>query len=632
MLVLDGLEPMQYVDKANRGELKDRALRALLKHLSGAGVGLCIITTRIAVHELCDRAHVISHDLHNLALEDGVQLLESLGVKGRKDELEQAVTEYGCHALALSLLGNLLRIRYQGDVHKRLTLKSLVTTSKNRENQHAFKVIQAYAEYFAGQTELALLSLLGLFDHPIEIEVLRVLWEAQIPDLTANIDEGDWWEAIESLRHEYQLLAERVGVEELDCHPLIREYFGKRLEEEQPEVWRAAHARLYEHYKSLPEKEFPDTLEEMQPLFHAVAHGCRAGLHQQTYDEVYWGKIAANESHIWYHLGGYADELAVVANFFSELWLSINQELNEYSRTTVANRASYCLGVLGRSEAEELMKFAITGYMQADDWQGSMVALSNLVFFYIDGGRIREALHILTEHFKYIECTTYQGFLYYYFTIGYVLHQSGDFEIANECFKKAENTQKDVYEFPYLYAAQGFFYLEFLIDFDLDMKELFQRAYYGLNLSIEVFGDFSKSLYWLSLGVLFRKEHAFDDALIVLEEGGNHILKANSKNHIARFYLELAKNWGCPLNTRKSFTKARSYLKEVDDLSTAYNLKLIQGDFHLEMSRLLIAEGKEPLNKIQEHVDKAEKLINDTGYHRRDKELADLKEQLKVLK
>lgn len=66
ILVLDGLEPMQYADKANRGELKDRALRALLKHLSGTGTGLCIITTRIAVHELCDRAHVISHDLHNL--------------------------------------------------------------------------------------------------------------------------------------------------------------------------------------------------------------------------------------------------------------------------------------------------------------------------------------------------------------------------------------------------------------------------------------------------------------------------------------------------------------------------------------------------------------------------------------
>jgi tetratricopeptide (TPR) repeat protein len=549
-------------------------LRALLKNLAGTGTGLCIITTRIAVHELSDRAHVSSHKLDNLALEDGVQLLKSLGVKGRKDELEKAVVDYGRHALALSLLGNLLRIRHQGDVHKHLTLKNIITTSKNKENQHAFKVMQAYAEYFAGQTELALLSLLGLFDHPIEIEVLRVLWAAQIPELTAGIDEGDWWEAIEALRHDYQLLTEQVGSEELDCHPLLHEYFGKRLEEGSPEVWRQAHTCLYEYYKNLPEKEFPDTLEEMQPLFHAVAHGCRAGLYQQTYNEIYWGKIAANESHIWYQLGGYADDLSVIANFFSELWICPDQRLNEYSCTTVANRASYCLGVLGRSEAEELMRFAIVGYIKAEDWQGCMVALSNLVFFYIDSGRIREALTILTEHFKYIDSTTYQGFLYYYFTIGYVFHQLGAFEMANRCFKKAEDTQKNMQEFPYLYAAQGFFYLDFLIDFDVLTEELFQRVYYGLSLSIEVFGDFSKSLYCLSLGILFRKENSFDDALIILEDGVSHILKANSRSHIARFYLEIAKNWSCSLNPKKNFDKANIYLNEVSELSTAYNRPL----------------------------------------------------------
>jgi hypothetical protein len=49
------------------------------------------------------------------------------------------------------------------------------------------------------------------------------------------------------------------------------------------------------------------------------------------------------------------------------------------------------------------------------------------------------------------------------------------------------------------------------------------------------------------------------------------------------------------------------------------------------MARLLIAEGKSTTIKIRDHIDKAEKLINDTGYHRRDKELAELKEQLQTL-
>ncbi|OQW97830.1 MAG: hypothetical protein BWK73_53745, partial [Thiothrix lacustris] len=87
-----------------RGELKDRAIRQLLKSLAGRNNGLCIITTRIAVHELADRAAVISHDLQNLAPADGVKLLQSLGVQGKASELDKAVHEYGCHALALTLL------------------------------------------------------------------------------------------------------------------------------------------------------------------------------------------------------------------------------------------------------------------------------------------------------------------------------------------------------------------------------------------------------------------------------------------------------------------------------------------------------------------------------------------------
>jgi len=53
----------------------------------------------------------------------------------------------------------------------------------------------------------------------------------------------------------------------LDAHPLVREYFGQRLQEKSPAAWREAHRRLYEYYKGVPEKKYPDTLEEMQPLF-----------------------------------------------------------------------------------------------------------------------------------------------------------------------------------------------------------------------------------------------------------------------------------------------------------------------------------------------------------------------------
>ncbi len=48
VLVLDGLEPLQHAGKGMRGELKDRAIRQLLRSLAGQNIGLCVITTRIA--------------------------------------------------------------------------------------------------------------------------------------------------------------------------------------------------------------------------------------------------------------------------------------------------------------------------------------------------------------------------------------------------------------------------------------------------------------------------------------------------------------------------------------------------------------------------------------------------------
>ncbi len=293
VLVLDGLEPLQHGGAAMRGELKDKAIRQLLRQLARHPCGLCIITTRIALHELSDRdaPTVIRHDLQNLTAADGIQLLQSLGVTGSAAELGKAVGEYGGHALALSLLGNVLRLRHQGDVRKRDTLTALVKATGNRDSRHAFKVMQAYAEWFAGEPELALLHLLGLFDHPIGQDVLQMLWDAQIPHLTAGIDEDEWLEAIASLREEHHLLSQHDSGGDLDCHPLIREYFGGQLQTQQPQAWQQAHERLYDYYKALPEKELPDTLEEMQPLFSAVAHGCAAGLHQQALDEVYWPRI-----------------------------------------------------------------------------------------------------------------------------------------------------------------------------------------------------------------------------------------------------------------------------------------------------------------------------------------------------
>ncbi len=76
----------------------------------------------------------------------------------------------------------------------------------------------------------------------------------------------------------------------IDAHPLEREYLAKALRERQPNAWREGHRRLYQHLKaSVP--HHPDGLAGLQPLYQAVAHGCLAGLQQQSCAEVYRDRI-----------------------------------------------------------------------------------------------------------------------------------------------------------------------------------------------------------------------------------------------------------------------------------------------------------------------------------------------------
>jgi hypothetical protein len=363
LLVLDGLEPLQQVGRGLDGRLKDRALARLLNRLINRPGALCIITTRIPVHELRDRPQAISHDLGNLSTADGIRLLRSHQVRAREEPLRAVVKKVGGHALTLHLLGNAIKTHLYGDALRLDTLDSLVDAYDDT-GRHAFKVMQAYEEWLRddrGQPlpELQLLYLLGLFDHPIETGVLQVLWDQQIPGLTQGIDHRAWNVAIRDLRDTHHLLAQHPHRQDLlDCHPLIREYFGGRLQANHPEAWRRAHARLYVYYKALPKKEQPDSLDEMRPLFAAVAHGCAAGMHQQALDEVYWPRIQrGNEYYLARKFGAFSDDLATVAHLFTEPWHTPAANLTPNAQAIVLNWAGSWLHALGRlREALEPMR------------------------------------------------------------------------------------------------------------------------------------------------------------------------------------------------------------------------------------------------------------------------------------
>jgi hypothetical protein len=64
----------------------------------------------------------------------------------------------------------------------------------------------------------------------------------------------------------------------------------------------------------------------------------------------------------------------------------------------------------------------------------------------------------------------------------------------------------------------------------------------------------------------------------------------------------------------------------VVDLSVSSEMRLFECDAYLEQARLFLARGLK--EEAKPHVDNARKLIEDTGYHRRDSALKELEEQV----
>ena len=159
LLILDGLEPLQYAagkaagsgpkDQAgHQGGIKDQAVKALLQTLARENPGLCLVTTRLRLHEIDpkDYPHVLREELQPLDAAAGTALLRHRGVEPAfpKDqplpvsvarEFAAAVHELEGHALALNLVGQYLVTHHGGRLralHEVPDLRKLDAPSRRR--------------------------------------------------------------------------------------------------------------------------------------------------------------------------------------------------------------------------------------------------------------------------------------------------------------------------------------------------------------------------------------------------------------------------------------------------------------------------------------------------------------------
>ncbi|MCP4571755.1 MAG: hypothetical protein GY838_05330, partial [bacterium] len=209
-----------------------------------------------------------------------------------------------------------------------------------------------------------------------------------------EIDEADWQWALSNLR-DCGPLAEpdSDAPATLDAHPLVRSYFGDQLRKGHPEAWRAGHERLYEHFRQAA-PELPDTLEEMMPLYTAVVHGCRAGKHDEAFNELYWRRIARGDEQYQLHkLGAFGADLVALSGFFARPWDEPVASLTDDDKAWLLNQAGFELRALGRlTEAVQPMRAGLEMRKTQENWEDAARSAGNLSELTLTLGDLSQAV------------------------------------------------------------------------------------------------------------------------------------------------------------------------------------------------------------------------------------------------
>lgn len=675
LLILDGLEPLQYAPSApTPGELKDQGIAALLKGLAQQSQGLCLVTTRYSVPDLkaFRQSTAPEHDLKRLSTEAGTHLLTTLHVKGPKQELQATVEEVKGHALTLQLLGTWLHDAHAGDIRQRHLVK-LEEADAEEQGGHAFRVMAAYETSFeregaSGRRALALLRLLGLFDRPVTADCFHALLKSPVitglTDPLQGLSTPLLNKALSRLESARLLTVYRDGntLLSLDAHPLLREYFARQLREQQPDAWRAAHGRLFEHLCASTKEGEQPTLEDLQPLYQAVAHGCLAGLQQRACEEVYHDRVLKGTGNDGFYstnkLGAFGSDLGAVACFFDQPWQRVSPALTDVYQAWLLNQAAFRLRALGRlTEALEPMRAGLEMRVQQEVWKSAAIIASNLSELALTLGEVAAAVQDAEQSVTHADRSgdAFQR-LARRTSHADALHQAGRRAEALQGFREAEQMQQeDQPDYPLLYSLRGFQYADLLLA--APERAAWQAAALGQpgpaeeaaahHEALQAVGQrAAQTLEWatahqglldIALDHLTLARTALFTALLTqAEPSSTELTQARREADAAvaglrragrQDYLPLGlltRAWlraiTGPLTGPDS---AQADLDEAWDIAERGPMRLYMADIHLYRARLFCRAAPYPWQSPEADLAAARELIERCGYGRRREELED---------
>lgn len=625
LLVLDGLEPLQYPPGPMQGRLRNPALQTLLAGLSARNHGLCVITTREALPELAAGQGNVSPTVALPPLNDsaGAQLLERLGVGGSTAEREAVSQRMDGHPLSLNLMGAYLAEVYDGDVTR---AGDVILLDQDRESgSHAYQLLASYEKWLAsdpdsGTRMLAILRLTGLFDRPARLELFDVLRDAPpIEGLTEPIVEispSSWNRAKARLRS-MNLVSEDKDT--IDAHPLVREYFAEQLARRSPSSAHEAHRRVFE-YLSTTTADLPATLADMAPLYQAVWHGCRAGLHAEVLERVYRRRIQRDTQMFASRtLGAISANLGALVSFFDEPWKRPVSTLEPPHDAYVLAEAGFHLRALGRSsETADALASSLRLYISIGDHISASAIASNIADLRVLIGDVAGAIAVgelaieLADRSRSIVRQIASRAC-----LADALHAAGFVEEALAGFAEAESLQGELEpQRPLLLSIHGYRYCDLLLRERFDFQSLQERAKAMLSSASQNRWLLDNALDQLVMARIISAQASrpwFDNGMAYADASVSLFREAGTQDWLPAGLIGRAAigRRGIELGVEVDVERAEHDLEEADQIATRTGMRRWQIDALTERVRLYIAV-EQRLSHARFYLEQAARLTFET--------------------
>jgi tetratricopeptide (TPR) repeat protein len=576
------------------GKMIHRECTELLHYLADVpeADGLCLVTTRYPLKDL-NEWHERSYkkrSLIGLSIPDSLLMLRRRGVKGSEEEMSEVINRYKGHALSLTSVAGYLNRYYDGDIKQAPEVKFVLGDRERFKDVN--KLLRKYAEKMS-ESERIFLHIFSLFRQEVTENDFAGLFRHEIEDTKFNdalvkMSELDFVDLINGLV-DWRLISYDETKKSYAAHPLIKGYFESDFDEKDKKL---CHKRIYQYFgEDAPEQ--PETLEEMQPLFEQVYHGCAAGLYDEVWNDTYWEKIhRMKEYFITKKLGAWETELSLARTFFPEGDLSqmplVSKKDNQSWLLNEAGLALLATG--GPKEAEELFVRYINMGIEDKDWKNASVGYQNLADLQFRVGELesglesaKKALDAAEKADSDEEIITSKAYL------AWILHLLGKGEEAGNWFRQADELQIEIDGYR-LYSIWGVFYA----DLFLAIKR-FDEAFELTRANVE----FCKNRNWLNtisrchrcLGAIERRRGNHNEAKVHLQNAlelarkvGQPALEIEALLESARLHLD-----------RGRYEDAIRDAKEVLKICARTGFKFYEPETEIVLSKVYLA-----LNDIEQ--------------------------------